>query len=114
MPLIADSFQKLCLIANSCLQRLIHAKIPFMSCCVVCPTKVVRLLLPQLLVLARQQRINRRIQLIPPLQEVQFEDENISHDFAAKCLHQGSSSGCGATCPSLALALHRTARRTYQ
>lgn len=59
---------------------------------------IVERLLLQLLLLARKQRVNGRIKLVPALEEIEFENENIAHDSAAELCHERSGCRCRATC----------------
>jgi hypothetical protein len=58
---------------------------------------VLHRLLLHLLLLARKQCVNLRIELIATLQEIQFQNEEISEDLTAEFLNEGSSCGCRAT-----------------
>ena len=55
-------------------------------------------LLLQLLVLARKQRVDRRVELIAALEEVELEDEDVFQDLAAEFLDECTSGGCRTTC----------------
>lgn len=55
-------------------------------------------LLLKLLLLARKERVHRRVELVAALEEIEFQDENVAHDGAAELLHKRSSRGCRAAC----------------
>ena len=51
-------------------------------------------LLLELFLLARQQRVHGRVELIAALEKVELEDENVAHDGAAELLHERTGCGC--------------------
>lgn len=51
----------------------------------------------ELLLLAREQGVNRRVELVAALEEIEFEDENVLHDLAAELLDEGAGRRGGAT-----------------
>jgi hypothetical protein len=52
----------------------------------------------KLLLLARKQSVNGRVQLIAALEEVKLQDEDVLEDLAAELLDQRAGCGCRAAC----------------
>lgn len=61
-------------------------------------------LLLELLLLAREQRVHGRIELVAALEEIEFEDEDVALDGAAELLDEGAGCSCGAACDTSGLA----------
>lgn len=64
-----------------------------------------RNLLLQLLLLAGKQRVDRGIELVPALEEIEFEDENVANDVAAELLDERAGCRCGTACDTIMLAV---------
>jgi hypothetical protein len=52
----------------------------------------------ELLLLARKQRVNGRIELVAALEKIEFEDENVLCHLAAELLDEGTSRRGRTTC----------------
>ena len=50
------------------------------------------------LLLAVEQRVDGRVELVAALEEIEFEDEDVAKQGAAELLDEGSSCLSGATC----------------
>lgn len=51
----------------------------------------------KLLLLARKQSVDRCVELVAALEEVELEDEDVLDDLATELLDECASSGCGTT-----------------
>lgn len=54
----------------------------------------------QSLLLAVEQRVDGRIELVAALEEVELENEDVAQQRATEFLDERSSCSCGATCPT--------------